>query len=152
MNRQLPQQCEDNNKSSAAEQRRTFLLSGWQWIRLAAAAALCYPLFRFVKFQTPTIPRLVKVEKQLKPGDVYLDQEFVLFHDGTGTWAVSRICTHLGCRLNFSEKDHLLICPCHQSMFTTKGERIAGPAKKNLPLFPVEKISEGDTKGYVVSL
>jgi Rieske Fe-S protein len=100
----------------------------------------------------PKKPRLVKVEKQLKVGDVYLDQEFVLFHDASDTWAVSRTCTHLGCRLNFSEKDHLLICPCHQSMFTTRGERVAGPAKRNLPLFAVERISEGNGKGYIVSL
>ena len=132
--------------------RRSFLRNGWNVIRLAAAATLCYPLFRFIRFQVPKKPRLVKVEKQLKVGDVYLDQEFVLFHDASDTWAVSRTCTHLGCRLNFSEKDHLLICPCHQSMFTTRGERVAGPAKRNLPLFAVERISEGNGKGYIVSL
>jgi len=135
-----------------AEERRTFLLNGWNWIRLAAAAVLCYPLFRFVKFKVPKKPRLVKVEKLLKVGDVYLDQEFVLFHDESDTWAVSRICTHLGCRLNFSEKEHLLICPCHQSMFTTKGVMLAGPAKRNLPLFAVEKMSGENAKGFIVSL
>jgi cytochrome b6-f complex iron-sulfur subunit len=135
-----------------AEERRTFLRNGWNWIRLAATAALCYPLFRFVKFKVPKKPRLVKVEKLLKVGDVYLDQEFALFHDVSGTWAVSRICTHLGCRLNFSEKEHLLICPCHQSMFTTKGVMVAGPAKRNLPLFAVEKMSGENAKAYIVSL
>ncbi|MCJ7604008.1 MAG: Rieske 2Fe-2S domain-containing protein [Desulfobulbaceae bacterium] len=135
-----------------AEERRTFLRNGWNWIRLAATAALCYPLFRFVKFKAPKKPRLVKVEKLLKVGDVYLDQEFVLFHDESDTWAVSRICTHLGCRLNFSEKEHLLICPCHQSMFTTKGVMLAGPAKRNLPLFAVEKMSGENAKGFIVSL
>ena len=59
-----------------AEERRTFLRNGWNWIRLAATAALCYPLFRFVKFKVPKKPRLVKVEKLLKVGDVYLDQEY----------------------------------------------------------------------------
>jgi Rieske Fe-S protein len=135
-----------------AEQRRTFLLNGWDWIRLAATAALCYPLLRFVKFKVPKKPRLVKVEKLMKIGDVHLDQEFVLFHDASDTWAVSRICTHLGCRLHFSEKEHLLICPCHQSMFTPRGVRISGPAKRNLPLFAVEKMSGENAKGYIVSL
>ncbi len=134
------------------EERRSFLRNGWHWIRLAAIAVLCYPLLRFVKFKAPRKPRLVKVEKQLKVGDVYLDEDFVLFHDESETWAVSRICTHLGCRLNFSEQDHLLICPCHQSMFTPKGERVAGPAKRNLPRYPVEKLSGENAKGFVVSL
>jgi cytochrome b6-f complex iron-sulfur subunit len=134
------------------EERRIFLRNGWGWIRLAATAALCYPFFSFVKFKVPKKPRLFKVEKVMKVGDVYLDQEFVLFRDASSTWAVSRICTHLGCRLNFSEKEHLLICPCHQSMFTTKGIRVSGPAKRNLPLFPVEKMSGENDKGYIVSL
>lgn len=135
-----------------AEERRNFLRNSWNWIRLAATAVLCYPLFRFVKFKVPKKPRLIKVEKLMKVGDVHLDQEFVLFHDESDTWAVSRICTHLGCRLNFSEKEHLLICPCHQSEFTTKGVRIAGSAKRNLPLFAVEKMSGENAKGYIVSL
>ncbi|RJX26900.1 MAG: ubiquinol-cytochrome c reductase iron-sulfur subunit [Desulfurivibrio sp.] len=135
-----------------AEERRMFLQNSWVWVRLAAVAALCYPLLRFVKFKVPKKPQLVKVEKLMKVGDVHLDQEFVLFRDESGIWAVSRICTHLGCRLNFSEQEHLLICPCHQSRFTTRGVRISGPAERNLPQFAVEKMSGENAKGYIVSL
>lgn len=134
------------------EQRRGFLRRGWDWIRLAALAVLCYPLLRFVGFTVPKKPRLVRVEKLMNPGDVYLDPEFALFRDDKQAWAVSRTCTHLGCRLNYSEKEHQLICPCHQSRFTPKGERVEGPATKNLPLFPVEKLSDPQKSGYIVSL
>ncbi len=135
-----------------SEERRNFLQKGWTWIRLAAVAALCYPLARFLNFQVPKKPRLIKVEKKLNDGDIYLAPDFALFKDKSETWAVSRTCTHLGCRLNYSEEEHQLICPCHQSKFTPKGERLAGPAKKNLPLFPVEKMNDTDDKGYVVTL
>jgi len=134
------------------EGRRNFLMRGWNWIRLAAATVLCYPLFRFIHFQVPRKPRLIKVTQKLAEGDVYLAPEFALFKDSTKVWAVSRTCTHLGCRLNYSEKEKVLICPCHQSKFTPVGERIEGPAKKNLPGFPVEKMSDGDREGYVVSV
>lgn len=141
-----------NEEAGMAESRRGVLRDGWNWIRLAAVAALCYPLFRFLAFNVPKKPRLVKVEKLMKPGDVYLDQEFALFLDEKEAWAVSRTCTHLGCRLNYSEKEHQLICPCHQSKFTPKGERLDGPAKRNLPLFRVEKLSDPKKTGYIVSL
>lgn len=127
-------------------------MRGWNWIRLSATAALCYPLFRFIHFQVPREPRLFKVSQKLAVGDVYLAPEFALFKDKHQVWAVSRTCTHLGCRLNYSEKDTMLICPCHHSKFTPQGERVAGPAKKNLPHFPVEKMSDGDKEGYVVSV
>ncbi len=135
-----------------AEERRNFLMRGWNWISLAAVAALCYPLFRFINFQVPRKPKLIKVTQKLLAGDVYLAPEFALFKGKEKVWAVSRVCTHLGCRLNYSEKDKLLICPCHQSKFTQDGERIAGPAKKDLPRFSVEKMSDGDKEGYVVSV
>ena len=137
---------------TVAVERRHFLRTGWDWIKLAATAALCYPLLRFVKFKVPKKPRLVKVEKLMKVGDVYLDPDFVMFRDKAGVWAVSRICTHLGCQLNFSEKEHLLICPCHQSMFTPQGKRVAGPANRNLPVYHVEKMSGDNAKGYIVTL
>lgn len=139
-------------EKEATAERRSFLKNGWNWIRLAATAVLCYPLFRFLNFQVPRKPRLVKVDKQLNDGDVFLAPEFALFQDKGNTWAVSRKCTHLGCRLNYSEKEHMLICPCHQSKFTPQGQRMDGPAKKNLPSFPVEKMSEGAGQGYVVTL
>lgn len=136
----------------AEEGRRNFLMRGWDWIRLAAAAALCYPLFRFIHFQVPRKPQLIKVTQSLAVGGVYLAPEFALFKDKEKVWAVSRTCTHLGCRLNYIEKDKMLICPCHQSQFTPVGKRIAGPAKKNLPHFSVEIMSDGDKEGYVVSV
>ncbi|MCB2181842.1 MAG: ubiquinol-cytochrome c reductase iron-sulfur subunit [Desulfobulbaceae bacterium] len=132
--------------------RRPFLEKGWGWIKLAAAAALCYPFFRFLSFQVPRKPRLEKVTQKLKVGDVYLAPEFALFLDKSKVWAVSRTCTHLGCRLNYSEENHLLICPCHQSKFTVDGKRIAGPAKRNLAQFPVEKMSGTSEQGYIVTL
>lgn len=140
------------NEKINNEERRSFFGIGWNWVRLAATAALCYPLFRFLNFQVPKKPRLVKVTKQLKIGDVYLDPEFALFQDANGSWAVSRTCTHLGCRLNYSEEDHQLVCPCHHSKFTVQGQRVDGPAQKNLPQFKVEKMSGQGEKGFIVSL
>lgn len=130
--------------------RRAYLISGWGWIKLGAFSAFFYPVFKFVKFYIPPKPRFVRVEKKLLVGDVHLDPDFVLFVGKNKAWAVSRKCTHLGCRLNFSEEAKHLICPCHHSQFTPDGIRIAGPAKANLVQYPVEPLPEN--KGFMVRL
>jgi Rieske Fe-S protein len=61
---------------------------------------------------------------------------------------VSRTCTHLGCRLNFKEKENVLECPCHQSRFSTAGNVLKGPAKKPLNRYAVDAT---DTS-YLVTL
>lgn len=124
--------------------RRFFL-----WLGLLS---LIYPVLRFLGFKVPAKPRLVEVKTNINPGGFFLGPDFILFA-GEGKqppWAVSRKCTHLGCKINYREKEKFLECPCHQSRFTPQGEVIHGPAKKPLPHFKVEKI--GDTGGYIVTI
>lgn len=132
--------------------RREILQSGWSWIRLFALAALVYPVLRFVAVPVPRKPRKIKIDKTLLPGNYLLADDFVLFSTATGPVAVSRICTHLGCHLDFSEAQNLLVCPCHQSKFTIHGKRVAGPARRNLPVYPVESLSGTSGQGYIVTL
>lgn len=81
-----------------------------------------------------------------------MERDFILFESSEGPWAVSRKCTHLGCRLNYSEKDNLLICPCHESRFSNNGKRISGPARNNLARYQVKKESENQNQIYVVTI
>lgn len=132
--------------------RRGFLGRAWFWLRWLAAGAILYPVLRFVTFEAPRKPRFVKVDKVVPIGGFAVEQEFILFVDKNGPWAVSRKCTHLGCRLNFLDQERILLCPCHQSKFTPSGERIAGPAKKNLPRYEVAVMNQQEGKGYIVTL
>lgn len=121
-------------------------------IWLGVAAALVYPLLRFLGYHAPRQPRLVKIHKTPLVGGFVVEHDFILFVGEQGPWAVSRKCTHLGCRLNYKEKEQLLLCPCHQSRFTVAGRRISGPAQKDLPTFHVTRMAEQEGKGYVVTL
>jgi cytochrome b6-f complex iron-sulfur subunit len=132
-------------------ERRALLVG---WLRWLAGALLLYPVFRFLTYRTPKKPRHVEVHKVLAPGGFILEQEFVLFADQAEPWAVSRKCTHLGCRLNYQDQEGILLCPCHESRFSREGMRLHGPAQKDLPRLPVKALlDEGkQVKGYRVTL
>ena len=145
------------NKPSACpadvNERRVFFEKSWWVIKITGFGALLYPLLRFLDFRAPKKPQYVKVHKAVLPTRGFVvEQGFILFEDEKGPWAISRKCTHLGCRLNFSEKENLLICPCHHSKFTKTGKRVDGPARKNLAIFEVAKMTEAEGIGYIVSL
>ena len=144
-------------ENGAENGRRRVLQRGVQWLGAAMAAVFLYPLMRFTGHRIPPKPRLIEVPAPLPLSGVHIHHDFLLFADGDGTnqaYAVSRICTHLGCRVNYQQDHQLIECPCHQSRFTPQGQRISGPAEKNLPSYEVtlKKDAEGRVTTYVVHL
>lgn len=128
--------------------RRRFLRRGFGWLILSA---MSYPLFRFLGFRVPKKPVHVRIEKDLGLRGFALERDFILFVNQDGAWAVSRRCTHLGCPLSYDEAATRLVCPCHHSQFDISGKRLAGPAQRNLAVYPVAKAPDG-AKGYIVTL
>ena len=49
-----------------------------------------------------------------------------------GYFALSAVCTHLGCLVDWNEKTQQLDCPCHAAKFDTQGDVLSGPAPKPL--------------------
>ena len=140
-----------------SQERRNLLSRGIQWLGALLAAAFLYPLLRFTGHKIPAKPRLIEVAAPLPLSGVHIHHDFLLFA-GQGEQlrphAVSRICTHLGCRVNYQADKQLIECPCHQSRFTPQGVRLSGPAEKNLPSYEVslKKDAQGHITTYVVHL
>jgi len=134
--------------------RRSFLRKALKQLSLLLLAIMAYPLSRFSDFKPKPKPRIVTVTKALKPGSVHLDGDFMLFALEEAPVAVSRTCTHLGCKLHYLAKETILECPCHQSRFSRHGKRLAGPATRDLDTFPVEvkQDESGKIVGYVVRM
>lgn len=55
--------------------------------------------------------------------------------DGT-VRAVSAICTHAGCEVEWNKKEKTWDCPCHGSVYGPDGAVLNGPAE--MPLAPVD--------------
>lgn len=68
---------------------------------------------------------------------VELDGEkAAVYRDGSGVLhAVSAVCTHMGCIVEWNQVEGSWDCPCHGSRFTVDGEILDGPATR--PLAPV---------------
>lgn len=111
---------------------------------------LLWPLYRFISHKLPKKPKIVEVSGTLRNNLFLSKDDFIIFADDQQTWALSRSCTHLGCRLNFKEKENILECPCHQSRFMISGEVIKGPAKKPLIRYRVETTDIPST--YLVTI
>jgi len=72
---------------------------------------------------------------------VFADQGLVLFRDNEGFYAVSAICTHLGCTVGRSKDG--FACPCHGSRFDNAGKVVAGPAPRALPWLELARAADG---------
>jgi cytochrome b6-f complex iron-sulfur subunit len=145
----------DHSDTGVSNKRRHFLGRSLQWTGGLLSLLLIYPLLRFLGFTIKPKPRYITVSAPLPLSGYHAERDFILFAGENGTpFAVSRTCTHLGCRVNFLEDRQIIECPCHQSRFTPHGKLIAGPAKKNLSSYKVEtkETPEGVVSGYVITL
>lgn len=69
------------------------------------------------------------------------EENVIVIRDEDGLFAISLICTHLGCVVTHEETG--FICPCHGSLFTAMGELIKGPAPKGLNWLEVSRLPGG---------
>ncbi|MEI7818171.1 MAG: Rieske (2Fe-2S) protein [Desulfuromonadales bacterium] len=76
------------------------------------------------------------------PGGALLfrNERLALFRDDANYYALSLICTHLGCTVTVTED--ALSCPCHGSRFDRHGKVLKGPADRALVRMKVE-VREG---------
>jgi cytochrome b6-f complex iron-sulfur subunit len=108
-------------------------------LRLPKAAVLPTPSKRF----RVTLPESLGVaEPYVPPG-----RSVALVRDREGLYAISTVCTHLGCIVKCAADG--FHCPCHGSQFAPDGTVVKGPAPKPLPWLSITK-SGGDV--YVVDL
>jgi cytochrome b6-f complex iron-sulfur subunit len=60
-----------------------------------------------------------------------------------GVYALSAVCTHLGCITRYLSDQGVIACPCHGSRFDLGGDVVQGPAPRPLPWLEVGVDSSG---------
>jgi menaquinol-cytochrome c reductase iron-sulfur subunit len=66
--------------------------------------------------------------------------------------AVTAVCPHLGCFVDFNTNKNIYQCPCHDSSFEADGQRINPkqcPAPRDLDALEVELRGEGQNEVWV---
>ncbi len=71
------------------------------------------------------------------------DQQVYIVRTDKGLWAMSAVCTHLGCITQWKPESDQIACPCHGSKFERNGNVEAGPAPWPLPHFAVRIAGDG---------
>lgn len=80
------------------------------------------------------------------PDSVTLEPQTAIYivRSTEGFFALSAICTHLGCLTAYKPDLGIIACPCHGSKFRTDGTKIEGPAPKPLPWLRMWLSDEGN--------
>ena len=80
------------------------------------------------------------------PDSVTLDPQTAIYvvRAADGFFALSAICTHLGCLTAYKSDLGIIACPCHGSKFKRDGEKVEGPAPKPLPWLRTWLSDDGD--------
>jgi menaquinol-cytochrome c reductase iron-sulfur subunit len=66
----------------------------------------------------------------LHPDEV-IGRVWLVRREGGEVDAFTTICPHLGCSVNFENKEKLFICPCHGGTFDVRGQRVEKPGAAN---------------------
>ena len=102
-------------------------------LRLPKPSVLPGPMRRF-KIGPP--------EKFAVGSETRMEKENVIvMRDAEGIYAISAVCTHLGCTV--SRTGDTLLCPCHGSKFDAEGRVKAGPAPRGLPWLELARAADG---------
>jgi cytochrome b6-f complex iron-sulfur subunit len=72
------------------------------------------------------------------------DQQVYIVRIQEGFYAVSAVCTHLGCITQWKPDANLIACPCHGSKFKSDGTKVEGPAPRSLPHFSITLTADGE--------
>lgn len=123
--------------------RRTFLGACLGGLGMIAAAAVSWPLFRYLsplpdigKSRTVVIPDRDVPEGEAKFFEFAGSAAVLVRKRGGDLVAFSAVCTHLGCIVQWEKDKQGFLCPCHAGRFSADGDVTAGPPPKPLKKLP----------------
>ncbi len=152
MSEQKPPITPQSPQTAQDPERRSFIK--WSLVGWSAFAAVMGGygsmvvryLFPNVLFEpVQTFNAGLPEEYELGVSERFKDQHGVwIVRDKEEIYALSTVCTHLGCTPNWMPADSKFKCPCHGSGFYTTGVNFEGPAPRPLERFKIALSDEGE--------
>ena len=137
----------------ASPERRQFIFTwlglAWTGFAMATGAALstCLRfLYPNVLFEPKTVFKIGKPDDfEVGKVDLRFTNKFQVWivRAPEGMYALSTICTHLGCTPNWLDAEQKFKCPCHGSGFYKSGINFEGPAPRPLERFRISLADDG---------
>jgi cytochrome b6-f complex iron-sulfur subunit len=121
---------------------------------LAYTVAMAYPIYRYLASPaemanaTAAVKDVLLKDAQKLPSGSVLMFKFgpkpaMLIHHTDGRWiAMTAVCTHLGCTVQYEPQLDRIHCACHGGVYNPyTGANVSGPPPKPLTLY---KVAVGD--------
>ena len=135
-----------NSDKKSISRRR---LIGYAWIGAAAIVvgelifgtlAFLWPRRKGPKVETVFIAGKLSDFKvgQLTP---FRRERAFILRTERGFLAISAVCTHLHCIVNWNEMHKKFECPCHGAKFNELGEVLEGPPPRPLDLYKLQFVA-----------
>jgi len=125
--------------------RRRFLKSLLAALGTTLLAAFIYPLVRFLAPPSGEAEgkKVVIKRSEIPAGsakDIVVNSipSIIINTPDKGFIVLSKICTHLGCLVEYDKIKSRLLCPCHAGVYSLDGNVVSGPPPKPLRKFPVK--------------
>jgi cytochrome b6-f complex iron-sulfur subunit len=107
------------------------------------AAASAYPILRYLaprKGGQSDAKVTIQVKDVLEGEAKFFEYDgssaVVVQKKGGGLVALSAVCTHLGCIVQWEKSQQDFVCPCHGGHYSADGAVTGGPPPKPLPKIP----------------
>ena len=144
----MPDEKEPQQDPASYTRRESFVKIGLGSLGIAGAGAALYGyefLSPNVLYEPSPVINAGKPDRYPQ-GSVTADPKAGIYivHGPEGFYALSAVCTHLGCLTTWSPEQGRIACPCHGSKFNVDGTKIEGPAPRPLPWLKVAIGDEGD--------
>jgi cytochrome b6-f complex iron-sulfur subunit len=131
--------------------RRLFVKVGLGAFGAAYAAGIAYPVYRYLAAPAVRASEAAAVTEveipdamKLQPGSALMfrfgTRPAMLIHHADDSWvALSAVCTHLGCTVQYEKDKQRIHCACHGGVYDARtGANVSGPPPKPLQKFNVE--------------
>lgn len=129
--------------------RRGFLAAAAGAAGLCYITALGYPVYRYLASPSEMADAAAVTEVTLKDAQKLPEGSVLMFkfgpspamliHHLDGEWiALTAVCTHLGCTVQYEPGPNRIHCACHGGVYNPyTGANVSGPPPKPLRLFKV---------------